>query len=59
MEYVVSPFMLTLSFAGYSSLGWNLWSVRVYMTPAQDLLAFIFSDMKSGEILIDLCLYVT
>ena len=43
----------------YSSLSWNLCSLRVYMTSAQDLLAFIVSGGKSGVILIGLPLYVT
>jgi hypothetical protein len=47
------------SFARYSSLGWHLCSLRVCMTSAQDLLAFIASDEKSGVILIALPLYVT
>ena len=47
------------SFARYSSLGWHLCSLRVCMTSAQDLLAFIASGEKSGVILIALPLYVT
>ena len=47
------------SFAGYSSLGWHLCSLRVCMTSAQDLLAFIVSGKKSAVILIGLPLYVT
>jgi hypothetical protein len=46
-------------FAGYSSLGWHLCSVRVSMTSVQDLLAFIVTGEKSGIILICLPLYVT
>jgi hypothetical protein len=38
-----SPSMVTESLAGYSSLGWHLCSLRVCMTSAQDLLAFIVS----------------
>jgi hypothetical protein len=44
-------------FAGYSSLAWDLCSLRVCMTSAQDLLAFIVSGEKSGVILIGL-LYI-
>jgi hypothetical protein len=51
--------MVIESFAGYSSLGWHLYSLGVCMTSAQDLLAFIVSDEKSGIILIGLLLYVT
>jgi hypothetical protein len=40
---------------GYCSLGWHLCSLKVCMTSAQDLLAFIVS----GVILIGLPLYVT
>ena len=55
----VSPSMVNESFAGYSSLGWNLCSLRVCMTSAQDLPAFRVSGEKSGVILIGLPLYVT
>jgi hypothetical protein len=51
--------MVIESFAGYSSLGWPLCPLRICMTPAQDLLAFIVSGNKSGVILIGLLLYVT
>ena len=51
--------MVIESFAGYSSLGWHLCSLRVCMTSAQDLLAFIVSGEKSGVILIGLPSYVT
>ena len=47
------------SFAGYSNLGWHLYSLRVYITSSQDLLAVVISDEKSGVILIGLPLYVT
>ena len=47
--------MVIESFAGYSSLGWHLCSLRVCMTSAQDLLAFIVF----GVMLIGLPLYVT
>ena len=53
---LVSPSMVIESFAGYSSLGWHLCSLRVCMASAQDLLAFIVSDEMSGVIL---PLYVT
>ena len=46
--------MLTESFAEYSSLGWHLCSLRVCLTSAQDLLAFIVSGEKYGVILIGL-----
>jgi hypothetical protein len=51
--------MVIESFVGYSSLGWHLCSLRVCMTSAQDLLAFIVSVEKSDVILIGLPLYVT
>ena len=54
-----SSCMVTESFTGYSSLGWHLCSLRVCMTSAQDLLAFIVFGEKSGVILIGLPLYVT
>jgi hypothetical protein len=54
-----SPSMVIENFAGYSSLGWYLCSLRVCMTSSQDLLAFIISGEKSGVILIGLPLYVT
>jgi hypothetical protein len=50
--------MLIESFAGYSSLGWHLCSLRVCMTSDQALLAFIVSVEKFGVILIGLSLYV-
>ena len=56
---LVSPSIVIESFAGYSSLGWHLCSLRVCMSSAQDLLAFIVSGEKSGVILIGLPLYVT
>jgi hypothetical protein len=43
--------MVIESFAGYSSLGWHLCSLRVCMSSAQDLLAFMVSGEKSGVIL--------
>ena len=54
---LVSPILFE-SFAGYSNLGWHLYSLRVCMTSVQDLLAFIVSGEKSDVILIDLPLYV-
>jgi hypothetical protein len=39
------------NFADYSSVGWHLFSPRVPMTSAQDLLAFIVFVEKSGVIL--------
>jgi hypothetical protein len=56
---LVSPFMVIEGFAGYSSLGWHLCSLRVCMTATQDLLTFIVSGEKSGVTLIGLPLYVT
>ena len=53
---LVSPSMLLESFAGYSSLGWQLCSLKVCMTSNQALL--IVSVEKSGVILIGLPLYV-
>ena len=54
-----SPSIVIESFAGYSSLGWHLCSLRVCISSVQDLLAFIVSGEKSGVILIGLPLYVT
>jgi hypothetical protein len=51
--------MLIENFAGSSSLGWDLCSLRVCMTSDQALLAFIVSVEKSGVILKGLNLYVT
>jgi hypothetical protein len=56
---LVSPSMVIESFLGYSSLGWYLCSLRVYITSVQDLLAFIVSGDKSVVIRIVLPLYVT
>jgi hypothetical protein len=56
---LVSPSMVIETFFGYSSLGWHLCSLRIYMRSAQDLLAFKVSGEKSGVILIGLSLYVT
>ena len=56
---LVSPSMVIESFAGYSSLGWHLRSLRVRMNSALDLLAFIVSGEKSCVILIGLPLYAT
>ena len=54
-----SPSVLIGSFAGYSSLGWHLYSLRVCITSVQDLLTFIVSGEKSDVILIGLPLNVT
>jgi hypothetical protein len=51
---LVSPSMVIGCFAGYSTLGWHLCSLRVYMTSAQDILAYIVSGENSGVILIGL-----
>jgi hypothetical protein len=56
---LVSPSMIIESFAGYSSLGWHLCSLRVCITSVQDLLALIDSGENSGIILLGLPLYVT
>ena len=56
---LVSPSTVIESIAGYSSLGWHLCSLRVFMTFAQDLLTFIVSGEKSDVILIGLPSYVT
>jgi hypothetical protein len=58
-KILVSPSMVVESFAGYSCLVCHLYSLRIYMTSAQDLLAFIVSGKKSVVILIDLPLYIT
>jgi hypothetical protein len=56
---LVSTSMVIESFAGCSSLGWHLCSLRVYIISVQDLLAFITYGEKSGVILIGLPLHVT
>jgi hypothetical protein len=56
---LVSSSMEIESFAGYSSLGWHLSSLRLCMTPAQDIQTFIVSGEKSGLIMIGLPFYVT
>jgi hypothetical protein len=56
---LVSSSMLIESFAGYSSLGWHMCSLRVCMTYDQALLAFIVSVENSGVILIGPPLYIT
>ena len=48
---LLSPSMVIKSFAGYSSLGWHLCSLRVCITYVQDLLTFIVSGENSGVIL--------
>ena len=54
-----SPSVVFKSFAGYSSLGLHLCSLRVCLTSPQDLLAFRVSGEMSGVIFLGLCLYVT
>lgn len=39
---------MTESFAGYGSLGWHLWSIRVCNVSIQALLDFRVSTKKSG-----------
>ena len=56
---LVSPSTVIESLAGYSSLGWQLCCLSVYIMSVQDLLAFIVCGEKSGVILIGLPLYVT
>jgi hypothetical protein len=56
---LVSPSMVTESFAGFSKLGWHLCSLNVFIISVLDLLAFRVSGEKSGVILIGLPLYVT
>jgi hypothetical protein len=46
--------MVIESLAGYSSLVWHLYSLRVWMASFQDLLAFKACVEKSGVILISL-----
>jgi hypothetical protein len=46
--------MVIVSFSGYTNLGWHVCSLMVYMTSAQDLLAFIVSGEKSDIILVGL-----
>jgi hypothetical protein len=50
---------LGFSIYGNWEFGWHLCSLRVWVTSAQDLLAFTVSGEKFGVILIDLPLYVT
>ena len=59
LNTLVSASMVIESFAGYTIFCGHLCSLRVCMTSAQDLLAFIVSGEKSGLILIGLPLYVT
>ena len=56
---LVSPSMMIESLAGYSNLGWHLWTLRVCVTSVQAVLAFRVSVEKFGVILIGLPLYVT
>jgi len=55
MEYLGFSIYVESS-AGYSSLGWHFCSLRVCMTAAQELLAFIFFGEKTNVILIGLTL---
>lgn len=50
--------MGSFSFAGYSSLHWQLWSFRTWSALLQALLTFRVSVKKSTVILIDFLLYV-
>ena len=56
---LISTSMVIESFAGYSSLGWDLCSLSICLTYIQDLLVFIVSGERSGVILIGLPVYVT
>jgi hypothetical protein len=56
---LVSPSMVIESFAGYSSLGCHLCSLKGCITSVQALLAFIVSGEKFGVIFVGLPLYVT
>ena len=56
---LISLSMVIESFAGYSSLGWHLCSLRICIITVQDLLAFIVSGEKSGVILTGLPLFAT
>ena len=49
---LISPSMVLESFAGYSGLGWYMFSLMVCITSVQDLVAFIVSGENSGVILI-------
>ena len=53
---LVSQSMVIEIWAVYSSLGWQLCSLRVCITSVQDLLAVIVSGEKSGVILLGLSL---
>jgi hypothetical protein len=55
---LVSSSILVEHFAGYSSLGWYLFFLGVYMTPVQAFLAFRISVDKSSVIMIYACLYM-
>ena len=52
---LVSLSVVIGSFAGHSSLGWHLCSLRICIMSYQDLQAFIVSGEKSGVILIACC----
>ena len=53
------PSIVNEHFAGYSSLGWHLYSFRVCKTFVQNLLDFRVSDEELSVILIGLPLYFT
>ena len=55
----ISPSLVIESFAGYSNLGWHLYSLRFCITSSLDLLAFIVPGEKSSVVLIGLPLYIT
>ena len=46
---LVSQSMVIENFAGYSSLGWHLCSLRVCMTSAQDPLALIVLGLANNS----------
>jgi hypothetical protein len=51
--------MVTEGFAGYGSIGWDMWFLKGCKTSSQALLAFTFSVENLAVILIGLPLYVT
>jgi hypothetical protein len=53
---LISPSKVIENIAGYSNLGWHLCSLRVYMTSAQDLQAFIVCGEMSRIIVISMIL---
>ena len=50
LNILFSPSIVIESFAGYSSLGWHLWTLSACRTSIQDLLALRVSMEKSGVI---------